>query len=80
MRKQPDTSMIVCQCNILSKAEIEAAVEQLLAQDPWRLIVPSTVYHAMRMRGRCCGCFPDVVEIIGEVTARMRPEQAREVS
>lgn len=70
--------MIVCQCNILSKAEIERAVEQLIEQDPWRLIVPSTVYHAMRMRGRCCGCFPDVVAIIGEVTVRMRPNRARE--
>lgn len=65
--------MIVCQCNILSKAEIEAAVEKLLAEDPWRLIVPSTVYHAMRIRGRCCGCFPDVIEIIAEVTERIRP-------
>lgn len=65
--------MIVCQCNILSKREIEAAVERLLADDPWRLIVPSTVYHAMAQRGRCCGCFPDVVEIIAEVTARQRP-------
>jgi len=77
---QPEASMIVCQCNILSKAEIERAVEQLIEQDPWRLIVPSTVYHFMRMRGRCCGCFPDVVEIIGEVTARVRPEQTRDVS
>lgn len=65
--------MIVCQCNILSKCEIEAAVEQLIADDPWRLIVPSTVYHAMRQRGQCCGCFPDVVAIIAEVTARVRP-------
>ena len=68
--------MIVCQCNILFRHEIERAVEQLLADDPWRLIVPSTVYHAMRMRGRCCGCFPDVVDIIAEVTARVRPEDA----
>ena len=30
------------------------------------------VYHSMRIRGRCCGCFPDVVDIIGEVTARVR--------
>lgn len=65
--------MIVCQCNILSKGEIEAAVERLLREDPWRLIVPSTVYHAMRVRGRCCGCFPDVVAIIAEVTDRVRP-------
>jgi len=68
--------MIVCQCNFLSKTEIEAAVEALLAEEPWRLIVPSTVYHAMRVRGRCCGCFPDVVEIIAEVTARLRPGRA----
>lgn len=65
--------MIVCQCNIVTRSEIEAAVERLLADDPWRLIVPSTVYHSMRVRGRCCGCFPDVVEIIAEVTERVRP-------
>ncbi|OCW58627.1 (2Fe-2S)-binding protein [Hoeflea olei] len=68
--------MIVCQCNLLSTAEIEAAVERLLAEDPWRLIVPSTVYHAMGRRGRCCGCFPDVVALIAEVTARMQPSRA----
>ncbi|WP_052161874.1 (2Fe-2S)-binding protein [Hoeflea sp. BAL378] len=70
--------MIVCQCNILSDAEIAAAVERLLAEDPWRLIVPSTVYHAMRMRGRCCGCFPDVVDIIAEVTRRVCPDHRQE--
>jgi bacterioferritin-associated ferredoxin len=64
--------MIVCQCNLVSKDEIEAAVEELLTEDPWQLIVPSKVYHSMRIRGRCWGCFPDVVDIIGEVTARVR--------
>jgi len=64
--------MFVCQCNLLSQGEIEAAVEKLLAEDPWQLIVPSKVYHAMRIRGRCCGCFPDVVEIIGAVSERIR--------
>lgn len=65
--------MFVCQCNFLSRAEIEAAVAKLLAEDPWQLIVPSKVYHAMRIRGRCCGCFPEVVAIIAEVTQRLRP-------
>ena len=64
--------MIVCQCNLLSRGEIEAAVEKLLTDDPWQLIVPSKVYHSMRIRGRCCGCFPDVVEIIGAVSERVR--------
>ena len=60
--------MIVCQCDILSKDEIKAAVEKLLTDDPWQLIVPSKVYHFMRIRG----CFPKVVEIIGAVTERVR--------
>ncbi|MDP2733861.1 MAG: (2Fe-2S)-binding protein [Hoeflea sp.] len=72
----PGSSLIVCQCNILSRHEIERAVESLIANDPWRLIVRSTVYHAMRIRGRCCGCFPDVIEIIAEMTERMRPNNA----
>lgn len=68
--------MFVCQCNFLSKGEIEAAVAKLLAEDPWQLIVPSKVYHAMRIRGRCCGCFPEVVAIIAEVTQRVRPSDS----
>ena len=69
--------MFVCQCNFLSRSEIEAAVERLLADDPWQLIVPSKVYHSMRIRGRCCGCFPEVVEIIGEVSERVRARQGK---
>lgn len=69
--------MFVCQCNFLSRREIEAAVERLLAEDPWQLIVPSKVYHSMRIRGRCCGCFPEVVEIIGEVSERVRARQGK---
>ncbi len=64
--------MIVCQCTLLSQGEIEAAVEKLLTDDPWQLIVPTKVYHSMLIRGRCCGCFPDVVEIIGAVSERVR--------
>jgi hypothetical protein len=28
--------------------------------------VPAKIYHAMQKRGRCCGCFPNVVETITE--------------
>lgn len=60
--------MIVCHCNIISAREIEEAITGLLDDDPWRLIVPLQVYHAMKKRGRCCGCFPNVVDIIVRVT------------
>lgn len=61
--------MIVCHCNVLKRNQIEEAIVELLDADPWRLIVPVQVYHAMNRRGRCCGCFPDVVDLIVETTA-----------
>ena len=61
--------MIVCHCNLISEREIEETVVALLDADPWQLIVPAKVYHAMAKRGRCCGCFPSVVDIIIRMTA-----------
>jgi len=56
--------MIVCHCNLIASEEIERTVIELLDQDAWQLIVPLQVYHALEKRGRCCGCFPNVVGII----------------
>ena len=60
--------MLICHCNIITEKEIEQTIVGLLDQDPWQLIVPAKVYHAMQKRGRCCGCFPNVVETIIRVT------------
>jgi hypothetical protein len=60
--------MLICQCNVLTQKEVEQAIIALLDQDPWQLIVPAKVYHSMKKRGRCCGCFPNVVETIIRVT------------
>ncbi|MBO6718094.1 MAG: (2Fe-2S)-binding protein [Rhizobiaceae bacterium] len=60
--------MLICHCNLITQREIEQTIVSLLAEDPWRLIVPATVYHALQKRGRCCGCFPNVVETIIRVT------------
>jgi hypothetical protein len=68
--------MIVCHCNVISEREIEATVERLLHDDPWRLIVPVQVYHELEKRGRCCGCFPNVVDIIVRVTTAFHERQA----
>lgn len=46
----------------------------LLEKDAWQLITPGVVYHAMKQRGRCCGCFPNVVAIIVETTERYHRE------
>jgi hypothetical protein len=60
--------MLICHCNVITEREIEDAILELLDQDPWTLIVPAKVYHSLRKRGRCCGCFPNVVETIIRVT------------
>lgn len=60
--------MLVCQCNLITEKEIEEAIIRLLDDDPWQLVVPAKVYHSMQKRGRCCGCFPNVVETIIRVT------------
>ena len=56
--------MIVCHCNVLTKAVITDAIEALVAEDPYRLITPGLVYRQLGKRGKCCGCFPQVVGLI----------------
>jgi bacterioferritin-associated ferredoxin len=60
--------MLVCHCNLITDKEIEQVIVSLLDADPWQLIVPAKVYHTLKKRGRCCGCFPNVVETIIRVT------------
>ncbi|WP_158598470.1 (2Fe-2S)-binding protein [Notoacmeibacter ruber] len=63
-----DFAVLVCSCNLITSQEIRDVITEMLDQDPWRLIVPVQVYHAMEKRGRCCGCFPAVVDLIVETT------------
>jgi len=60
--------MLVCHCNVISQKEIEGVVREFLDADPWEIIVPAKVYHVMEKRGRCCSCFPNVVDIVIAVT------------
>lgn len=62
--------MIVCQCNYISKKDIEGAINGFLDKDPWQLITPGIVYHSMQKRGKCCGCFPNVIGIIIETASQ----------
>jgi hypothetical protein len=68
--------MIVCHCNVITRAEIVSTIETMLAVDAWQLIVPLKVYHAMEKRGRCCGCLPNVIDIIVDVTTAWHAKMA----
>jgi len=69
--------MLVCHCNIISQKEIEDVILGFLRDDAWQLLVPTKVYRELGKRGRCCGCFPNVVDIIARVTEDYHLEQAR---
>ena len=62
--------MIICSCNLIMEDEVRAVITDLLTKDPWQLIVPSQVYHEMGKRGKCCGCFPGLVDIIVETSQK----------
>jgi BFD-like [2Fe-2S] binding domain. len=75
--------MLVCSCNYITDKEIKSVITELLDEDCWQLIVPAKVYHAMGKRGRCCGCFPQVVDLIIQTTEeyhlQRRPDDANVV-
>lgn len=60
--------MLVCHCNVISEKDIKDVIMAFLKEDPWALIVPAKVYRELGKRGRCCGCFPNVVDMITTLT------------
>lgn len=58
--------MIVCHCNVITLADIHSVIDDLLDADPWRVVTPGLVYMTLGKRGRCCGCFPNAVQVIEE--------------
>lgn len=60
--------MLVCQCNVITDLEIVRVIKDLLADDPWQIIVPAKVYRELEKRCKCSGCVPNVVDLITRVT------------
>lgn len=60
--------MLVCQCNLITTKDIEEIVLSVLEEDPWQLVVPAHIYREAGKRGQCCGCVPNIVDIIQKVT------------
>jgi bacterioferritin-associated ferredoxin len=56
--------MIVCSCNIITRRDIEAVIEEILTQDPYAVLTPGLLYHRLGRRGKCGGCFPHVTEVL----------------
>ena len=66
--------MIVCSCNVISRRDLEAVIEEILSDDPYAVLTPGLLYHRLGRRGKCCGCFPSVTDILLEHGAHVRAQ------
>lgn len=58
--------MIICSCNVLSKARIAAAAESLARENPERPVTPGRCFRALGARPQCGTCFALVRRIIAD--------------
>ena len=58
--------MIVCSCLVISDAEIEAALVEILSQPDAPLPTPGVVYRHLQRKMVCCGCAPLAVSTFYE--------------
>lgn len=56
--------MIVCSCNVISDADIEQALIEIMRLDQPPLPTPGVVWKHLSRKMRCCGCAPLAVETI----------------
>jgi hypothetical protein len=56
--------VIVCSCNIISDAHIEAALIEILSLPDQPLPTPGVVYRHLQKKMVCCGCAPLAVSTI----------------
>lgn len=56
--------MIVCSCNVVTSQEIDAAVEEIVANDGDAMLTPGKVYRAIGVRPKCGTCLRHVAELI----------------
>lgn len=69
--------MIVCSCNVVTSAEIEAAVEELLAGDADVVLTPGMIYRAIGVKPKCGTCLRHVVELMHSHRESIQPPVER---
>jgi hypothetical protein len=66
--------MIVCSCTVITHADIEQALIELLSQDNAPLPTPGVVFRHIGKKMNCCGCAPLTVSTIYETMERLERE------
>lgn len=58
--------MIICSCNVLTKARIAAAADTLARENPGRPVTPGRIFRALGTRPQCGTCFALVRRIVAD--------------
>ena len=58
--------MIVCSCNVLTRARIRETAEALAAEDPMRPITPGRLFRSLGARPQCGTCFSVIRTIVAD--------------
>jgi bacterioferritin-associated ferredoxin len=58
--------MIVCSCNVLTKARVIAAADRLLRDEPDRPVTAGRIFRALGVRPNCGTCFSLIRQIIAD--------------
>lgn len=56
--------MIVCSCNVLTRARIAETAERLALEDPTRPITPGRLFRSLGARPQCGTCFTVIRNIV----------------
>jgi len=59
-------AMIICSCNVISKARILAAAEVVARAEPGLPVTPGRVFRALGARPQCGTCFMMIRRIIAD--------------
>lgn len=56
--------MIVCSCNVITDADIESVLIDIMNRSDAPVPTPGLVFREMQKRMNCCGCAPLAVTVI----------------
>jgi bacterioferritin-associated ferredoxin len=59
-------TMIVCSCNVLTKARVIAAAETLSRRDPRRVVTPARILKELGFKAQCAVCFSLIRRLVAE--------------
>jgi bacterioferritin-associated ferredoxin len=58
--------MILCSCNVITRARIIETAERLARERPGRPVTPAQVFRELRVRAQCTVCFPMIRAVFVE--------------